>query len=192
LIKTWYKFSHDRRRELLDETSVTGVDWQTILWINSCYDEDVWEDKICLDPNWDTSARKPQASKNLYMPMGGRALKDDPTFRRVRDSLITSDYYPNEPTTAEDTGVTLSEAKGLSHFRRMALGRRAAMTKQGLTCLVPEYARLGDAVAWFKGSTETFVLRSQGEKEWSVVGSTCKCSLSHMTDGPSQMTFADL
>jgi len=46
------------------------------------------------------------------------------------------------------------------------------MTTQGLTCLVPEYAQLGDVVAWFKGSTETFVLRPRGEQEWSVVGST--------------------
>jgi cation transport regulator ChaB/uncharacterized coiled-coil protein SlyX len=192
LIKTWYKFSHDRRRELLDETTATKIDWQTIRWINSCYDEDVWEEKICLDPNWDTSSRKPQASKNLYTPMGGRPLKDDPTFRRVRDSLIISDYYSNEATTAENTGITLSEARGLSHFRRMAVGRRAAMTTQGLTCLVPEYAQLGDVVAWFKGSTETFVLRPRGEQEWSVVGSTCKCCLSEMIDSRTSMIFADL
>jgi hypothetical protein len=192
LIKTWYKFSHDRRRELLDETTVTGVDWQTIRWINSCYDEDVWEQKICLDPNWDTSSRKPQASKNLYTPMQGRALNDDPTFRRVRDSLIISNYIPNKTATAEDDGITLSEAKGLSHFRRMAIGRRAAMTTQGLTCLIPEYAQLGDAVAWFKGSTETFILRARGEQEWSVVGSTCKCFPSEMTFGPPQMIHANL
>ncbi|KAF1823046.1 uncharacterized protein K489DRAFT_305603, partial [Dissoconium aciculare CBS 342.82] len=174
LIDTWWTFSHDRRRELLDETDLTGVDWRSILFINSCYDEDVFKKSLCLNPQWDTSARGPEARESRYTPMKDRALKDDPTFQRVRDTLlgIEDDSGVTELMVNED--VSLSEPKGLGHFRRMAIGRRAAMTTQGLTCLIPEYAQLGDSVAWFKGSTETYVLRPQGESGWSIVGSTCK------------------
>lgn len=162
LIKTWSAFAQAHRRALLDESIDKGFDWQSFKFINTCYDETVWQ-KMCLDPRWDIVSRTPASKAAEYAPIRDRRLADDPVFRRMQGTLLV-----------DDNAESIAACSGLSHFRRLAVGRRVAVSASGLTCLVPEATHKGDQVAWLKGATETFILRPRADGAWSIVGGACK------------------